>query len=352
MATLRYPSEFVASGEPKATDYIKIQFVRRDYTASDVRYNSENNTIILNMPQKITESVTQNFANSGLGELGMLEAFGNRNNVAGNFFARSIQRVVENLALNNSVKMMNRLGASQLSENGILSGVSGVVFNPNLEVLYEGPDFRRFNFQFALFTKSQEDAKQIKAIVDTFRKASLPSLSGADVKGTKLAEAFQSIAGLQTGASLGAGASQAVTDAIKKGKATLAQGGLSFAQGALGGLLNAGATSAAGTGIVTGAFFSGANRFIKQPPFIYLQYMRGLDRHPFIPSLLPAALNQVSFDYTPTGNYTVLSDFAANGDMATTIGVTITLQLTEVTNLFGDQLDKDFQPKKPNGVPK
>ena len=350
MSVLRYPSEFASSGEPK-TDYVKIQFVRRDYTASDVKYTSEYSTIVLNMPQKITESVTQNFANSGLGELGMLEAFGNRNNVDGNFFANSIKRVVENLALNNSVKMMNRLGASQLSENGILSGVSGVVFNPNLEVLYEGPDFRRFNFQFALFTKSQEDAKQIKAIVDTFRKASLPSLSGASVSDTKLAEAFQSIAGLQVGQAVGAGASTAVNKAIKEGKASLASSGLSFAQGALGGLLNAAATSAAGTGAGS-AFFSGANRFIKQPPFIYLQYMRGPDRHPFIPSLLPAALNQVSFDYTPTGNYTVLSDFAANGDMATTIGVTITLQLTEVTNLFGDQLDKDFQPKKPNGVPK
>ena len=347
MAILRYPSEFATSGEP-TTDYIKIEFIRRDYKSSDVRYISEKDkdNIILNMPQKITESVSQNFANSGLGELGMLEAFGNRNNTGKNFFANSLQRVVENLALNNSVKMMNRLGASQLSENGILSGVSGIVFNPNLEVLYEGPDFRRFNFQFALFTKSQEDAKQIKGIVDTFRRASLPSLTGASVSDTKLAEAFQSIAGLQLGGAAGSAISGAANNLIKKGVQGIGAAALS---NSLGGIANSAATSAAGTGITINAFFSGANRFIKQPPFIYLQYMRGSDRHPFIPSLLPAALNQVSFDYTPTGNYTVLSDFAANGakDRATTIGVTITLQLTEVTNLFGDQLDKNFQPKKP-----
>ncbi len=177
MTFLRYPNNFAQSGP--ATDYIKIQFIRRDYTSSQVTYKKDGfNDIILNMPQKITENLSQNFANSGLGELGILDAFGNRQAMEGGPFANIAKRLVENFALNKTVEIAGRLGASQLSENGVLSGVSGIVFNPNLEVLYEGPTFRKFNFQFAMFTKSKEDAMAIKGIVDTFRQASLPRTSG------------------------------------------------------------------------------------------------------------------------------------------------------------------------------
>lgn len=99
MATIRYPSEFISSGDP-ATDYIKIQFLRRDYTATTVKYNEEGNTIVLNMPQKITEGLTQNFANSGLGEMGILDAFSNRQGaqpgIGGGALGAALQRAGEN----------------------------------------------------------------------------------------------------------------------------------------------------------------------------------------------------------------------------------------------------------------
>jgi hypothetical protein len=341
MTFLRYPNNFAQSGP--ATDYIKIQFIRRDYTSSQVTYKKDGfNDIILNMPQKITENLSQNFANSGLGELGILDAFGNRQGMEGGAFANMAKRLVENFALNKTVEIAGRLGASQLSENGVLSGVSGIVFNPNLEVLYEGPTFRKFNFQFAMFTKSKEDAMAIKGIVDTFRRASLPRTNG-DVNDTKLAEAFASAAGAKTIT----GTANAAGNILTGNLGTVVTQGLNDAVSAAGLL-----ATAAGTG---GAFFSGTNRFIKQPPFIYLQYMRGSQRHPFIPSLLPASLDAVNFDYTPTGNYTTLSDLE-DIKGATTVGVTITLQLTEVTNLFADQLEgtagnpQKYQPKKPTIV--
>lgn len=343
MTFLRYPNNFSQGGP--ATDYIKIQFIRRDYTSSQVTYKKDGfNDIILNMPQKITENLSQNFANSGLGELGILEAFGNRQGMAGGPFQNMVNRMVENFALNKSVELANKTGASQLSENGFLSGVSGVVFNPNLEVLYEGPTFRKFNFQFALFTKSREDAMAIKGIVDTFRLASLPRTDGG-VGDTKLAEAFASVAGGELINGTVQGVAGGIISALSGKGVTGAMQGVNslFSAAGLGAV-------ALGTG---SSFFSGTNRFIKQPPFIYLQYMRGAQRHPFIPSLLPASLDSVNFDYTPTGNYTMLSDLEDTKG-ATTVGVTITLQLTEVTNLFADQLEgtqgnqiQKYQPKKP-----
>ena len=100
-----------------------------------------------------------------------------------------------------------------------------------------------------------------------------------------------------------------------------------------------------GIGTAGGVFFNGKNRFIKQPPLILLQYMRGKDMHPYIQSLLPAFIKQVSFDYTPTGSYTQIANYGET-DKATTVGVTVTLQLTEVTNVYADdyQTDGSFKP--------
>ena len=107
MTFLRYPNNFSQGGP--ATDYIKIQFIRRDYTSSQVTYKKDGfNDIILNMPQKITENLSQNFANSGLGELGILEAFGNRQGMAGGPFQNMVNRMVENFALNKSVELAKK----------------------------------------------------------------------------------------------------------------------------------------------------------------------------------------------------------------------------------------------------
>lgn len=352
---IRYPSEFSSSSP--ATDYIKIQFLRRDYKSEEVQYIAEGQTIILNMPQKITENLNQNFANSSLGELGILNGFSNRQgiNTPGGAFGAALFRAAENTALSGALEMMNKLGASQLTENGILSGVAGIVFNPQLEVLYEGPDFRKFNFQFSLLTKSSDDARAIKSIVDEFRFRSLPSTGGGGgTSGTGLGNVFATVGGLAAGAAAGQAAGQGITSAVL---GAITKTGFDPQQSIT--TLAGGIASGAGFGAAAAAtsmdlLFSGDSRFIKQPPFVYLQYMRGASRHPFIPSLMPASLNAVNFDFTPTGNYTQLSNYAeASGKtLATTVGVTITLQLTEVTNLFQEGLEDNYQPRAPKIVTK
>lgn len=354
---IRYPSEFSSSSP--ATDYIKIQFLRRDYKSDEVQYIAEGQTIILNMPQKITENLNQNFANSSLGELGMMGAFGNRQGIQTAFgplgsAALALQRTVENAALSATSNLMNKLGASQLTENGILSGVAGIVFNPQLEVLYEGPDFRKFNFQFSLLTKSSDDARAIKSIVDEFRFRSLPSTGrGGGTSGTEqtgLGAVFASVGGI----SAVGGAAQSI---VSSGVQAVSGKGFDPKQSvinAIGSAIPGAAVVAAGGATSMGILFNGDSRFIKQPPFVYLQYMRGASRHPFIPSLMPASLNAVNFDFTPTGNYTQLSNYAeATGKtLATTVGVTITIQLTEVTNLFQEGLEDNYQPRAPKIVTK
>ena len=348
----RYPYDFAA--DSPSVDYLKIEFCRRDYTQTDAVYKKEDTLtpIIINIPQKVTEAMSQNFANAELGELGRF--LGSRGG-AGQATTDSVRRLLENFGLDKAVELSNKLGASGLSSAGLLSATSGVVFNPNMEVLYEGPDFRRFNFRFNLFTKSEDDAESIYTIVDTLRRASLPTANKNSVNQTALKDTFYDAAATATIVGGAKAAQQGVQGLIgnltnllggNKKQNTGSQGNKTNpAASALATILNnAGdpiALSAIGGLTQTGEIFNTganeANRFITQPPFVLMTYMRGAKEHPFIQPLLPAAINQIDFDFTPTGNYTTVGDFGAT-EKATTVGVTITMQLTEVTNLYADTL--------------
>lgn len=337
MAAVRYPSDFTA--DSPGTDYLELKFIRRDYESDEVKFEMakglDTNTIILNIPQKVTESHSQNFAMARKGELGNPDIFGRAGGVGATL--RAAQRLGEGYGLNLATEVMTKLGASQLTDNGILSATGGVVYNPHLEVLYDGPDFRRFNFQFALFTKSKNDAKNIKKIVDTLRKASLPRAGGEpDASTGQLAGVFTDVVQAE-GVALAA--STLGNFIANKLSLTPSTGGISN-------LISVAGGTAVTVGTNSGTLFSGDSRFITQPPFVLITYKRGADNHPFIQPLLPASIDQISFDFTPTGNYTTLANFDAT-DEATTIGVTITMQVTEVTNLFSDVL---FTKRAP-GVP-
>ena len=341
-ATQRYPADFAVNGP--SVDYIEMQFIRRNYEAEKVEYKRDNTLgkILINVPQKVTEAISQQFNQSALGELGRFLA---KRSTGPNAVGDALKRTAENFLLDKSTEVANRLGATNLSASGLLSATTGVVFNPNLEVLYEGPDFRTFNFQFNLFTKSREDAQSIFNIVEILRVASLPT-AGGKIDSKALADTFLDTAAIQgtvaaidlTGKTL----KDALAGKIDPNRSAIGGARTGLLSG-LGGFLDPTGT-AVGAGLTAGEIlFNSGNRFITQPPFILLRYMRGADEHPFIRPLLPAAINQINFDFTPTGNYTTVGEFNAD-PKATTVGVTITMQLTEVTNLFADKLFTDRAP--------
>lgn len=52
----------------------------------------------------------------------------------------------------------------------IFSRFSGAVVNPNLELLFNGPQLRPFNFSFRLSPRSKDEAEQVKGIIRFFKK--------------------------------------------------------------------------------------------------------------------------------------------------------------------------------------
>jgi hypothetical protein len=369
---VRYPKELVVGS---TTDYIEFKTIRRDYEGTSpggsagrargvstgifgrmTGYKDEPmqaaGKVLLPIPQKIAEANTQSYNSMALGPeveaalTGGTMGFGFEGNKLD--LADIAIRIAENTTLDFTTENLNKLGGTNLSRNAVLSATSGVIYNPMMEVLYDGPQFRRFNYQFLLFAKSEEDAKNIYSIVRFFQQASVPSSSGTTSKDGVAsailnATAANSISGVAS--TLSGASKQALNDGVKKAldpKGTtggiggiaqsffgsIAGGALNTILGSAGGLAGAGAVNA-------GFIFSGEDRFIKNPPHLLVTYKRGSDDHPYILPPQPCIIENIQIDYTPGGNYTMLNNFASKGQ-ATTVSTLITLTLTETKITYQD----------------
>ena len=69
-----------------------------------------------------------------------------------------------------------RIGLTGLDASDILARTTGKVANPNMELLFRGPNMREFEFQFKLVCRSKEDAKRIREIIKFFKLQSLPTV--------------------------------------------------------------------------------------------------------------------------------------------------------------------------------
>jgi len=85
--------------------------------------------------------------------------------------------------LGNKVSNMAPFAAEALFKNNntlftALTSVTGGVLaiNPQLEVIYQSPDFRKFRFQFMFYPRSEEEAGQVLDIIDLFRYHQAPEI--------------------------------------------------------------------------------------------------------------------------------------------------------------------------------
>lgn len=62
--------------------------------------------------------------------------------------------------------------------NAALAVEKGVVFNPNIELLYSSPGLRGFTFQFTFVPKSPEENAAVNNIIRTFKAHSAPAKDG------------------------------------------------------------------------------------------------------------------------------------------------------------------------------
>lgn len=358
-----YPSKLrgdgSASGAPPITDYVTFTTIENIRPPFDnarglqalANYNVDSNykpirtngdvpaAVSMYMPQKVTENYQQNWSNVNL-EYEISKVSRNVPLNAG----EAAQKYAEKTGFKTIIEQLNKLSNANLTENAILSATGGIVYNPMAEVLYEGPEFRTFSYNFTLFTSSQQDAQNIYRIVRFFRNASVPSYTTTKFTG----EDLNSVLGLAAGISLakvtgeagsqllqarlggGAGKAAATADATNNSLNAKDKLGGDFFNNITGELGN---LSALGSFGLVKSGIGVDSRFISQPPLILVQYKRGTGLHPYINSPKPCIIKSLDIDFTPSGSYTIMNNFGEK-EVATVVATTISLTLVETRVVY------------------
>lgn len=63
------------------------------------------------------------------------------------------------------------LAGKAAQTSNLLSRLTGSVLNPNLETLFEGPRTRSFNYQFQFTPRDEDEAKEVRKIIRSFKEA-------------------------------------------------------------------------------------------------------------------------------------------------------------------------------------
>ena len=71
---------------------------------------------------------------------------------------------------------VNALGGN-VTMNQLLARQDGTIFNPNMELLFNGPTLRNFRFSFKMTPRGKDEAEQIKLIMRTFKMNMAPKVT-------------------------------------------------------------------------------------------------------------------------------------------------------------------------------
>ena len=137
-------------------------------------------TVILPIPRNVSDTNQVDFSSS---ELNMLQAAGadavqgflTGNGEFGDALGRITKLVDDNKeAGKDTVKA--KVIESIIGGGNILARTTGAVLNSNLELLFNGPSLRTFQFQYIMTPRDKAEALECKKIVRMFKKAMAPKI--------------------------------------------------------------------------------------------------------------------------------------------------------------------------------
>jgi len=159
--------------------------------SSSMEKDPEFETILLYMPEDISTGVQvgwtgKGFTNSAAGLMKVLGP-GINGNVGGGFqnLAAEIGKLAQrgpSLGADIIAQSINKLPGGIGGDVGVqdvLAGIGGVILNPNTELMFSSFDLRSFTLNFKMTPRNEAEAKEIRKICNTFKKAALPNLSAS-----------------------------------------------------------------------------------------------------------------------------------------------------------------------------
>jgi len=154
-----------------------------------IKDSNKKETVILPMQPNFSESNAVNWGGDNLNPLqmmgagfatGAIKAIGNLGSTEGGFQkSRDIVKgTFESLGEDVSAILNDETSgpalvayfAGQAVGANILGRSAGVTLNPNLELLFKGPNLRTFSFNFRFTPRSAEESREIKEIIRVFKK--------------------------------------------------------------------------------------------------------------------------------------------------------------------------------------
>ena len=70
--------------------------------------------------------------------------------------------------------ILAKLAGSAVGAPNLMTRATGQVLNPNMEVVFKGPQIRQFDFDFQFAPRSMSEAQQVKQIIRTMKQHAMP----------------------------------------------------------------------------------------------------------------------------------------------------------------------------------
>ena len=195
-------------------------------------------------------------------------------------WATAMQQSLTEMALNTLPGVGGNITINDLS-----GATSGIVINPNAELMYDSPEMREIGMVFKMVPRTPQESKIIRRICQAFRKHSMPMFGGADS-----------------------------SDTDENSKVTNA-------------LFNAGLK-----GNKEKFNIGGMNNFIRVPNLCKFTFMHGNKVHPYLVQFKPCAISKVEVTYTPDGTFATYKDGAPSA-------VELRLNFMETKVVFADEVE-------------
>ena len=185
-ASFIYPEDLGSSGQ----DTIKFSLVKREPKGSgDQRSDTLERTlgfVVLPIPGNLQDSNSVAYKQSSLNALQLagatdIEKFINetKNLEGAKGVGATLREAVTGVNKQRTKSLISAAAASAAlnipgGANALLSRTSGIIINPNMELLFDSPTLRSFGFSFKLSPRSAPEAKQVIGIIRFFKQAMVP----------------------------------------------------------------------------------------------------------------------------------------------------------------------------------
>ena len=177
-------------------DYIEFQMIEygglkgTGFSAKSVGLETRNlgtkvlGRVFLPIQPTISDINTVDWQNDNINPLQLLGAQASSGAITGTMTEADFSQLASQFKDNKAVQSyLQQWAAGKAVGTNLFSRFSGAVVNPNLELLFNGPQLRPFNFNFKLSPRSDDEAEQVKGIIRFFKKGMAVRRSGAGGEG-------------------------------------------------------------------------------------------------------------------------------------------------------------------------